>query len=126
MRSQQDSSLVESVLRRSLVRRPAPVGFTDRVMAAIREERRPRPLKRNLAWFFPKISFRMGFALTGCVCAAMVLFTLGLPTGREDRNAEQAALHGAERELAEVLQLAGNKWNQAQEAAFSPRMDNNK
>lgn len=124
MRRQHDSSLVESALRRNLVRPLAPVGFTEHVMAGIRDEGLHEPFKPKRAWRFSKPSFRMACALTCCACAAMLLFTLGLPTGREDRKAEQVALHGTERELAEVLQLAGNKWNQAREAAFSPRLDN--
>ena len=123
MRRQHDSSLVESALRRNLVRSEVPVGFAERVMAGIREEGRRKPVKQGIA--FPRLSMRTTLALTGCACLAMLIFTLGSPIERNTQRAEPLALDGAARELAEVLQLASNKWNQAQQAALSPRLENN-
>ena len=123
MRRQHDDSLVESALRRILVRPRVPVGFSERVMAGIREEGRRESVKPGLA--FPRLSMRMSLALTGCAGLAMLLFSVGRPAEQIDQRAEPAALNGAARELAEVLHLASNKWNQAQEAALSPGLDNN-
>ena len=49
--------------------------------------------------------------------------TIRNPFRAVNRNAEQIVLQGVERDLAEVLHLAGNKWNQATEAALSPGLD---
>lgn len=122
MRRPHDDSLVESALRRNLVRHPAPFGFTERVMGGIHEERRPKPLQTGLP--FRRLSMRMGIGLTGCACLAMMLFTVGRPTDRNEHMAEQAALDVAALQLVDALQLAGNKWNQAQEAALSPGLEN--
>ena len=123
MRRQHDDSLVESALRRNLVRSRVPVGFAERVMAGIREEGCRKAVKAGLA--FPRLSMRMSLALTGCAGLAMLLFSVGPPAEQNDQKAEPAALSGAARELAEVLHLASNKWNQAQAAALSPGLDNN-
>ena len=122
MRRQHDSSLVESALRRNLVRPQVPAGFAERVMAGIRDEGRRKPVEREFA--FPRLSFRTSLALTSCAGLAMLLFAVSRSAEPNAQRGQSVALNGAARELAEVLHLAGNKWNQAQEAALSPRLDN--
>ena len=74
---------------------------------------------------FSWLSPRIALALAGCACAAgVVLMTSGLP-GRLAEDSEQAALDGAAQELAEVLHMTGDKWNQARNAAFPARLDGN-
>ena len=122
-RHQHSSSQVEVALRRTLVRQPPPADMTERIMAGIREDSiRARSGDARYRWI-PRPSFRMAWAIAGCACAAAWLFTADLPFRAVNRNAEQIVLQGVERDLVEVLHLAGNKWNQATEAAFSPGLD---
>lgn len=121
MRQRNDSDLLELELGRGLTRRAAPVGLHDRIMERIRSEpvlsgtvRRPNRVPNRLP-------FRSSWALaTACGVTGIVL-ALSAWVWQENHEAERLAFRGAERELAEVLQLAGSKWNQAQEAAFAPR-----
>ena len=123
MRQRNDSHRLELELGRGLTRRAAPAGLHDRVMERIRSEpvssgTVPRP---NRA--LDGLPFRSSWALaTACGVTAIVL-ALSAWIWQENREAERLAFQSAERELAEVLQLAGSKWNQAQEAAFAPRQE---
>ena len=123
MRRQRDDSLAESALRGALARQPVPAGFTERVMARLREEGERVPAKRKRPWSLPRPSWRMAWALGGCACAFMLLLFGGFPGTQEDYESEQVLVRGPEQELAEVLQLVSFKWNQAREAAFSLRLD---
>ena len=122
-RQQHSSSQVERALRRTLVRQPPPAGMTQRIMAGIRKDGIRAPARGASYRWLRRPSVRMAWAIAGCACAAALLFTVGVPVRDGNRNAEQIVLHGVERDLVEVLHLAGNKWNQAREAAFSPGLD---
>ena len=120
MRSQPDSTRLESDLRRVLARPPVPDGLGARVMSEIRREglrgaTAPRR-GRSLPWRTP----RARWALAGCAFAASALLSVAIPMWRENRGAERIAMEGHERQLAEVLWLAGSKWNEASRAAFPP------
>ena len=123
MRSQPDSDRLASELRRVLVRPQLPDGLTARVMSEIRREGSPRPAVSKRRWTFSGRFAWAGWALAGCAAGAFVLFAVATPEWREGRRAEQPAMVGHERQLAEVLHLAGSKWNQAQRAAFPPPPD---
>ena len=122
-RRQHSSSHVELALRRTLVRQPPPADMTERIMAGIREDSVRVPAGGARYRWLPRPSMRLAWAVAGCACAAAWLFTVDLPVRDVNRNAERIVLQGVERDLAEVLHLAGNKWNQAREAAFSPGLD---
>ncbi len=83
-------------------------------MAQIHREA-DRPARLRSA---PRRSFRLAWALAGCACAGVLLVVLVAPDETQDLKAEAIAMQEAERELAEVLHLAGSKWVRAQEAAF--------
>ena len=119
------SSQLEPQLRRSLTRRAAPSGFTDGVMQRIRAEASRDPQAVRPARSLGLTGFRMSFprAVAACACAAAVVLALAFPGWQSRRQAESVAMQAAERELAEVLQLAGVGWVRAQEAAFSPLQD---
>lgn len=116
------NSQLEAQLRRSLTRRAAPSGFSDGIMRGIRAEASRDPQVERPAPNLGLPGFRMSFprVLAACACAATVVVALAFPGWQTRRQAESVAMQTAERELAEVLQLAGIGWVRAQEAAFSP------
>ena len=123
MHRQDDERILERALRRTLSREEAPDGFTGRVMAVISEAttRDAETKSGPFRWLSPRLTL----ALAGGACAAGVfLMTSGLP-GPPAEDSEQAALDGAAQELAEVLHMTGDKWNQARDAAFPARLDGN-
>ena len=122
-RHQHSSNRVERALGRTLVRQPPPAGMTERIMAGMQSDGvRVVATAKTDSWLrWP--SLRITGAIAGCACAAALLLTVGLPFREANRKVDQVVLQGAELELAEVLHLAGNKWNQAREAALSPGRD---
>ena len=125
MRQPEDSGLLEAALRLVLARRRVPSYLRGRVMDAVRAESARGPARSapavRFAWPLPRVAWTLG------TCAAVGIAGVVLLVGpqRQDRvDAEATALHGAELELAEALQLAGLKWNKAQEAALSPIQEN--
>lgn len=123
MRHQHDSRQIEAQLRRTLVRERVPDGFSSRVMAAIRHEGQRTPAKRKLRWAFLTHSPRMMWAMGGCTCALALFFVVSERAVQDTLDPAQIAMDGPERDLAEVLRLAGSKWIQAHEAAFPPGLD---
>ena len=119
------SSQLEPQLRRSLTRSAAPAGFSGGVMRRIRADAgraaREAPSRRFLR--LPNLRISHPRVLAACACTAAVLVGLTVPGWHTRRQAESVAMQAAERELAEVLQLAGVGWVRAQEAAFSPLQD---
>ena len=119
------NSRLEGQLRRSLTRRAAPAGFSGGVMQRIRAEARSgardKPPRRFLG--LPNLRISRPRALAACACTAAVLVALAVPGWHTRRQAESVAMQAAERELTEVLHLAGLGWVRAQEAAFSPLQD---
>lgn len=125
MRQRHDSHPLGLELSRALTRRGAPADLTDRVMARVRNEpvasgAAPRPSRA-----FNRLPFRWSWALTTSCGVAGVVLTLSAWFWHENREAERLAFRSAERELAEVLQLTGSKWNRAQAAAFAPQQGSN-
>ena len=118
-----DSRHLEEELRRVMARPQAPAGLGLRVMARIRDEvRRPAadPLRAPSSG---KIWFRSGWALGACACVALLVSIFGWPREEEGLQAHAAEMAEVERELVEVLQLAGSQWNRAQELAFPTGQD---
>ena len=125
MRQPEDSGLLEAALRLVLARRRVPSYLRGRVMDAVRAESAGRPARSipaaRFAWPLPRVAWTLG----GCAAAGFAGLVLLVEPQRQDRvDAEAAALHAAELELAETLQLAGLKWNKAQEAALAPIQEN--
>ena len=122
MHRHDENSQLEAQLCRSLTRRAAPVGFSAGVMERIRAEAgrdgRETPPRRFFG--LPNLRISRPRALAACACTAAVLIGIVVPGWHTRRQAESLAMQAAERELAEVLQLAGIGWVRAQEAAFSP------
>lgn len=113
-----DSRHLEQELRRVMARSQAPPGLGLRVMARIRDEAR-RPAEDSLqAASSGKIWFRGGWALAACACVALLVTIFAWPREEEGLQAQAADMAEVERELVEVLQLAGSEWNRAQELAF--------
>lgn len=113
-----DSRHLEEELRRVMARSQAPSGLGLRVMARIRDEAR-RPAEDLLeAASSGKIWFRGGWALAACACVALLVTIFAWPREEEGLQAQAADMAEVERELVEVLQLAGSQWNRAQELAF--------
>jgi hypothetical protein len=113
-----DSRHLEEELRRVMARSQTPSGLGLRVMARIRDEAR-RPAEDLLpAASSGKIWFRGGWALAACACVALLVTIFAWPREEEGFQANAADMAEVERELAEVLQLAGSQWNRAQELAF--------
>lgn len=118
-----DSRHLEEDLRRVMARSQAPPGLGLRVMARIRDEAR-RPAANPLpAPFSGKIWFRSGWALAACACVALLVTIFAWPREEEDLQAQATEMAQVERELVEVLQLAGSQWNRAQELAFPIEQD---
>ena len=121
MRRQDDNAYLEAALRRSLPRRAAPSSLRARVLSEIRNER-DLESERTLRGRFP---WRMHWAIGTCATAAVVaLVWLTLPLRQDPSDVDAVAMESADRQLAEVLQLAGSKWNRAQEIALSPIQEN--
>ncbi len=121
MRRPDDSGLLETELRLTLRRRPAPCGLSARVMERVRAEpERPAAALRQLCarW----LQFRMSWAAVAAG-AALVLVAAAVPLWQRHRATHGPAPPAAERELAEALQLAGQSWNWAQAAAFAPSQE---
>lgn len=113
-----DSRHFEEELRRVMARSQAPSGLGLRVMARIRDEA-SRPAEDLLsAASSGKIWFRGGWALAACACVALLVTIFAWPREEEGLQAQAADMAEVERELVEVLQLAGSQWNRAQELAF--------
>ena len=113
-----DSRHLEEELRRVMARSQTPSGLGLRVMARIRDEAR-RPAEDLLpAASSGKIWFRGGWALAACACVALLVTIFAWPREEEGLQAQAADMAEVERELVEVLQLAGSQWNRAQELAF--------
>ena len=121
MRRLDDDNYLDAALRQTLARHSAPSSLKPRVLSQIRREigRESRRTARNLvAWRFP---FRMHWAIGTCAAtAAVALIWATLPLREEPPIPPAVAMESVELQLAEVLQLAGSKWNRAQEIALSP------
>ncbi len=121
MSRQHADSGLERDLRRLLRRTPPPAGFRSRLMRRIaaaaeagsRKGARTPPFRLPTAsrrvWAFAGLAF-------ACALLAVLAGTGTGPTG----NSRETVEARAERELAEVLQLAGSQWLRAQQAAFDP------
>lgn len=118
-----DSRHLEQELRRVMARSQAPSGLGLRVMARIRDEARRSAEDSLQAASSGKIWFRGGWALAACACVALLVTIFAWPKEEEGLQAQAADMAEAERELVEVLQLAGSQWNRAQELAFPPGQD---
>ena len=118
-----DSRHLEEELRRVLARSQAPSGLGLRVMARIRDEvRRPAEDPLQVA-SSGKTWFRGGWALAACACVALLVAFFASTKEEEGLQAHAADMAEVERELVEVLQLAGSQWNRAQELAFPVGQD---
>lgn len=113
-----DSRHLEEELRRVMARSRAPSGLGLRVMARIRDEVRRPAADAPPARSAGKIWFRGGWALAACACVALLVTVFAWPRDEEGLQAHAPELAEVERELVEVLQLAGSQWNRAQELAF--------
>ncbi len=116
-----DDPGLERELRRLLARARPPAGFRARVMRRIRDEGEDRaPRKFGLWWLQLALLRRGALALAVCACCVLLLAVLAIPDPSDHRASEDRAATVAERELAEVLQLAGSQWVRAQNVAFGP------
>ncbi len=126
MRPLEDSSILESELRRTLIRPLVPSNLCSRVMARMHVESISTagtvPARRSF-FRLPRRK-RTGWALAAAACAAVIFVALAVPSWQERRSAERYAMQTAEQDLAEALHLASTKWNLAQQAAFAPTEDN--
>ncbi len=123
MRRQDDSGCLEAALRHAMPRRPAPPGFSRRVMRVVRSGPRLQPPRgRWRRLIVPTFSTRARWTLASGVAAALLALTV--PVWQSRPEPAGSALEGSERELAEVLHMAGLEWNRAQEAALSPIQEN--
>ncbi|MDE0104462.1 MAG: hypothetical protein OXN89_18975 [Bryobacterales bacterium] len=121
MSRQHADSGLERNLRRLLRRTPPPVGFRARLMRRIAATAEVRSRKGiRMPPFRLPMPTRRVWAFAGLAFACTLLAVLaGLGTGPTGNPTETAEAR-AERELAEVLQLAGSQWLRAQQAAFDP------
>lgn len=121
MRRLDDDNYLDAALRQSLARHSAPSSLKPKVLSQIRREmgRESQRADRGLVqWRLP---FRMRWAIGTCAAtAAVALIWANLPLREEPQAPPAVAMESAELQLAEVLQLAGSKWNRAQEIALSP------
>ena len=126
MRPLEDSSSLESELRRTLIRPSAPSNLCSRVMTRMHAESITTaatvPARRSF-FRLPRRK-RTSWALAAVACAGAIFVALAVPGWQERRSAERYAMQTAEQDLAEALHLASAKWNLAQQAAFSPTEDN--
>ncbi len=121
MRPRDDNDVLEDSLRLAFGRRQVPASLRNRVMAAVRAAGTDQPVRRTSARAFGWLPMRTSWGFGACAVMALgALVWLVGPPGKDQPDTEAVALDRAELELAEVLQLAGHKWNQAQEAALSP------
>lgn len=112
-----DSRHLEQELRRVMARSQAPSGLGLRVMARIRDEARQPAADSLRTASSGRIWFRGGWALAACACVALLVTIFAWPK-EEGLQAHATDMAEVERELVEVLQLAGSQWNRAQELAF--------
>ena len=119
-----DSSHFEAELRRVMARPPAPPGLGLRVMANIRAEARRREERPARVSAFGRLWFRGAIALAGCACVALLVTIFALPREADELRPQAVEMVQVERELVEVLQLAGSQWNRAQASAFPIGQDN--
>lgn len=125
MSPRDDSSHLEAELRRVMARPPAPPRLGLQVMARIRSEARRQPEGPQHVPVSGRLWFRMAWALGAGACIAMLVATFAFPREeQEEFQARAAEMAQVERELVEVLQLAGSQWNRAQASAF-PQGQNN-
>ena len=124
MSPRDDSSHLEAELRRVMARPPAPPRLGLQVMARIRAEARRQAEGPQRVPASGRLWFRMAWGLGACACIALLVATFALPREEEDLQAQAVEMAQVERELAEVLQLAGSQWNRAQASAF-PQGQNN-
>lgn len=126
MRPLEDSSILESELRRTLIRPLVPSNLCNRVMSRMHAEStttaRTGPARRS--FFRLSRRKRTSWVLAAAACAAAIFVALAIPGWQERRSAESYAMQTAEQDLAEALHLASAKWNLAQQAAFAPTEDN--
>ncbi len=121
MRPPEDDILLESSLRQAMSRRRVPPGLQGKVMAAVRTAQTGQRMRQAPSSAFAWLPSRSSWALGAYAAIAAAALVLLVGPSRQDRvGTEVASLGGAELELAEALQLAGHKWNKAQEAALSP------
>lgn len=122
----EDSSVLESELRRTLIRPLVPSNLCSRVMARMHADStttaRTAPTRRSF-FRLPRRK-RTSWALAAVACAATIFVALAVPAWQERRSAETYAMQTAEQDLAEALHLASAKWNLARQAAFAPTEDN--
>ena len=127
MRPPEDSSILESELRRTLIRPLVPSYLCSRVMARMHAESAKRaesvPARRS----FPGLPWRgrRSWALAAVVCAAVIFVAVAVTSRQEQQPVETYAMQSAEQDLAEALHLASAKWNLARQAAFAPIEDTN-
>lgn len=125
MRRLEDDSYLDAALRQSLARRPAPPSLKAGVLSQIRRESHrdsQRTASDRFSWRLP---WRMHWAIGTCAAvAAVALIWTTLPLWEEPSGRQPVAMGSPELQLAEVLQLAGSKWNRAQEIALSPIQEN--
>ena len=124
MSPRDDSSHLEAEIRRVMARPPAPPRLGLQVMARIRAEARRQAEGPQHVPASGRLWFRMAWALGACACIALLVATFAPPRDEEDLQAQAVEMAQVERELAEVLQLAGSQWNRAQASAF-PQGQNN-
>ena len=106
---------LERSLRRLLARRPAPPGFTTRVMASLENE---TSSAKPLGW---AMAGRWRWPMVGALAAslAMGVYLQQRRVGVSAGEAEQAAAaEQAAGELLISLQIAGTKINKAREAVL--------
>ena len=122
----EDSSVLESELRRTLIRPLVPSNLCSRVMARMHADStttaRTAPTRRSF-FRLPRRK-RTSWVLAAVACAAAIFVALAVPAWQERRSAETYAMQTAEQDLAEALHLASAKWNLARQAAFAPTEDN--
>lgn len=91
----------EDELKRALLRREPPAGFTERVMAGISTEPRPSTLRRLFSWVLP---VRWAPALAACL-----IFILAAGTWQYRRIEQRQEAERAKRDLIFALQVTSVK-----------------
>ena len=124
MSPRDDNSHLEAELRRVMARPPVPPRLGLRVMARIRAEARRQAEGPPHVPASGRLWFRMAWALGACACIALLVISFALPREGEEFQAQAVEMAQVERELVEVLQLAGSQWNRAQASAFPLGQDN--
>ena len=98
---------LERNLRRLLARRPAPPGFTARVMTSLENEASPA---KSMGW---AMVGRWRWPMVGALAAS-----LAVGVYFQQRRVEQVAAERAAGQLLISLQIAGTKINKAREAVL--------